>query len=403
MKKNILFIIDIFPPYSYRGGEISTYLLAKAIANKGAKCYVLTSRLIKPFNKDSENIFVIPKLIIPFLPGERTGNYFLRLLNYSFSTINNIFWLIYVLYKHKIDIIHSIPLFYTTLILLSFSLISNKSNVIDVHGEILTPDYMSNYIPKKNKSKKIYIYFSSFYDFSHYVFTRLQIKLLCRFKNNYIIVTPSEFLKKILVSNGYKGEKIKVICNLTSSHRQLDLNSKREYRIIFAGALEVNKGVWDVIHAHKLVDKTELNLEIYGNGTEKTRIIEYINSNRIKNISVKSEINHDELLEIYSKSMIIVAPSQIPESFGRFIQEAAITETPLITTDIGAIPENIIHNHNGILVQPGNIGQIANAVNRLLDDEKLYRKISYNIGLKKMDFSEETILSKRLAVYDNMK
>ena len=48
---------------------------------------------------------------------------------------------------------------------------------------------------------------------------------------------------------------------------------------------------------------------------------------------------------------------------------------PIITSDIGAIPEIVRHEENGLLVSPGNVDELTGALSRLLGDGALSARL----------------------------
>ena len=58
-----------------------------------------------------------------------------------------------------------------------------------------------------------------------------------------------------------------------------------------------------------------------------------------------------------------------------------LTNTPVISTNISAIPEIIKNKYNGILIEPGNVKQMTAALKNI-QDEKLIKK--FNINAKKL-------------------
>ena len=63
------------------------------------------------------------------------------------------------------------------------------------------------------------------------------------------------------------------------------------------------------------------------------------------------------------------------EAFGISILEAMKAHVPVIATRVGGIPEIIINNRNGILVESGDAKKLAVAVMKLLNDKKLQKKL----------------------------
>ena len=75
-----------------------------------------------------------------------------------------------------------------------------------------------------------------------------------------------------------------------------------------------------------------------------------------------------------------------PDDIVDFLKEKAVLlEKPVISTDVGDISSIIKHNVNGIIVKPGNIEQLTDAIIRILDESTYNQFIS---GVKK----EKTII-----------
>ena len=74
------------------------------------------------------------------------------------------------------------------------------------------------------------------------------------------------------------------------------------------------------------------------------------------------------------------------EGFGNVNLEAEFLKIPVITTNIGGIPETIIDGITGFLIEPRNVDMIISNVKKLIEDKE-YAK---NIGLEGHKFVKET-------------
>ena len=72
----------------------------------------------------------------------------------------------------------------------------------------------------------------------------------------------------------------------------------------------------------------------------------------------------------YEQSKIVVVPSKWYEGFPNVITRAMQHGKPVITSNIGAMQSIIDHKTNGILVEPGDVGQLKNAIENLYKDDK---------------------------------
>ena len=84
-------------------------------------------------------------------------------------------------------------------------------------------------------------------------------------------------------------------------------------------------------------------------------------------------IEDSKLPEVFRMADIFVLPSVTSEAFGIVVLEAMASGVPVIATNVGGIPEIVKENEAGLLVPPGNELELRNAIQRLLQEEKLRR------------------------------
>ncbi len=85
---------------------------------------------------------------------------------------------------------------------------------------------------------------------------------------------------------------------------------------------------------------------------------------------------------------IVVVPSVKPDPCPRTVIEAMAFGKPVVASAIGGIPELIQHEDTGVLVEPGDSGDLAGWVLRLIDDEKLAAGLgsrARNVALQRFD------------------
>jgi colanic acid/amylovoran biosynthesis glycosyltransferase len=75
-----------------------------------------------------------------------------------------------------------------------------------------------------------------------------------------------------------------------------------------------------------------------------------------------------------------VLPSLIARDGSRDItpnslMEAMAMSLPVVSTTVGAIPEIVEHDTSGILVPPGDVASLADAIARLVGDESLRARL----------------------------
>lgn len=82
-------------------------------------------------------------------------------------------------------------------------------------------------------------------------------------------------------------------------------------------------------------------------------------------------LTQEELPRLYRLADICVVPSVWPEPFGITALEAMAASRPVIASRTGGLAESVVHGQTGLLVEPGDILGLSEAVETLLDDGEL--------------------------------
>lgn len=85
---------------------------------------------------------------------------------------------------------------------------------------------------------------------------------------------------------------------------------------------------------------------------------------------------HDDaqLVRYIRAADIFVHPSRA-DTFPYTVLESMACGTPVIASRVGGIPEQITHEHDGLLVEPGDAASLAGAIDRLAHDAGLRRRL----------------------------
>ena len=412
--KKILYVSDYYPPYTVGGAEISTSYVAN-IASKKYRTIVLTGEFQKE-NWMQDGTIVFPKMINVRINNASLINKITYLANSVYAPIYNSFNLLRLVKKEKVDLIHLVPSSYHTIPLVVASYLTGKPVIVDARNySLLCPVsriagechhhygikcfdcLMTSYRieqPFLRIFKPVIVCYELFL-FNLYIFF---LKKFGKIHKKNIFIALSNYVHKELIDGGFPSSKIRTIYNITPT-RQIESTERRNV-IAFAGSLEKSKGVWDAIKGFELSGRNDFEFVIAGAGKEKEDIDNYIKKKGLGNIKLVGKITHEKVIELYSKSRIIVAPSVWPEPFGRFVLESMLTRTPMVTTKIGGIPEGITDMQTGILVEPKSPEQIADAFNKLIDNSELYETIQNNLDKKIKEYSPEKIGEERMRLYE---
>jgi len=103
------------------------------------------------------------------------------------------------------------------------------------------------------------------------------------------------------------------------------------------------------------------------------------------------------------QASIYVQPSLV-EGLGLAVQEALAMGCPAVGSDVGGIPEMIEPGINGLLVPPGNAEALAEALEQLMEDETLRRRLGQAAleEIKRRRMTREDMLSRYVELYRDL-
>jgi len=151
-------------------------------------------------------------------------------------------------------------------------------------------------------------------------------------------------------------------------------------RLIYVGRLVTEKGLWILLDA---MDRQTIATElvIAGEGPLQPEI-EALLEKKPRKYQVKflGYIPQEKLRDAYATSAAVVVPSIWQEPLGLVVLEALACGLPVIASKVGGIPEMIENGKNGLLVPEGDAAALAEAIDRLLGNRELDRKMRQSIG-----------------------
>jgi glycosyltransferase involved in cell wall biosynthesis len=172
-------------------------------------------------------------------------------------------------------------------------------------------------------------------------------------------------------------DKITILPNASTSPSQpnLDRSESGQIRITFLGFIEPEKGVPQLVDAlGKLACRTDWTATIAGSGEiEQTRD----QAQRLKiadRVDFPGWLGPSETAALLQQTDILTLPSFV-ESLPMAVIEAFAYGVAVVATPVGAVPEVVAHERNGLLVPVGDAEALANALNRLLEDRALRRRL----------------------------
>jgi glycosyltransferase involved in cell wall biosynthesis len=153
--------------------------------------------------------------------------------------------------------------------------------------------------------------------------------------------------------------------------------------VLYAGRLSAEKGVLELLDAAE-----GLNLVVAGDGPLRDRIP-----------VARGFVQHDELQQLYARAAVVACPSR-REGFGVACLEAMAHGRPVVATRVGGLLDLVVDGETGIVVPPRDPAALRSALERLLADPDLRRRLgTAGRDRARMYFSWETVTDATLAAY----
>jgi glycosyltransferase involved in cell wall biosynthesis len=146
---------------------------------------------------------------------------------------------------------------------------------------------------------------------------------------------------------------------------------------VFVGWLERTKGVPELIEAAKILKPIEDKFAIYiaGNGRLEKVVAAEISKEQLTNVHQLGWVDKDQVRQLLDRAHVFVLPSHT-EGFPNVLLEAMSHGLAVIATQVGAIPDVIKQNHNGMLVDVSAPADIAACMRRYISEKELITKHS---------------------------
>ncbi len=191
----------------------------------------------------------------------------------------------------------------------------------------------------------------------------------------------------------------------TEELKNYDEMGDHNFKVLFLGRLVKVKGVEYLIKAMRGMDKMELL--VYGDGKEEKRL-KFLASKLGVNVLFSGGKTKFEKHKLIEHSDVVVVPS-IVEKDGRteglpiVLLEALAHGKPVIASRVGGIQEIIKDKINGILVEPGDVLALRNALKMLYQDAGLRLNLRNEARKTAEDFYWPKIKDKFVNVYQTLK
>jgi glycosyltransferase involved in cell wall biosynthesis len=213
--------------------------------------------------------------------------------------------------------------------------------------------------------------------FASYVYLAESLIPWCYKRNNFAALSESS--KQDLVNMGIRPDKIITIPPGIDLTQYLpDYSIKQENLIIHTGRLKKYKSTDHLILAtQKLIEKRKnLKVVIIGDGDDVPRLKELTKKLALENyITFTGYISEPDKINYYQKASVLVENS-IKEGWGMIVIEANACGTPVVAARSPGLRDAVLDQKTGFLYDYGNIDELTQKIELLLDDQNLNRQMA---------------------------
>lgn len=170
--------------------------------------------------------------------------------------------------------------------------------------------------------------------------------------------------------------------------------------LLFVGRLEERKGIFYLLEALAKLQKKfpNLRLIIVGDGPQRKKVEKFIRQN-LKRVILAGVVPSQKLPAYYASAQIFCAPAIFRESFGVVLLEAMATGLPIVAFANVGYKETLAGYDKRFLIPPKDTARFTHALELLIQDGNLRKKLC-GWGLKKVQkFSWPKIAKKVLDYY----
>lgn len=264
-----------------------------------------------------------------------------------------------LLYKEDFDIIHThIPTPWS----------SDWSNIISrIKGKPLVVTYHNDIIGSKVA------------DLIAKTYNATALKLLLD-KADRIIITQNDYINSPHLQN-YKDKVVTIPNGVDTGIFKPAADKREEKQIFFLSVLDAfhkYKGLDYLLESIGQVKKSIPDIKLIVGG--KGELLDYYIDKTRKlgiedNVEFKGYMTDEEVLDCYAKSTLFVLPSisSLQEGFGIVVLEALACQTPIISTHIVGVADDVKERGCGIIIEPKNTKKLTEAIITIISDKNLQR------------------------------
>lgn len=190
---------------------------------------------------------------------------------------------------------------------------------------------------------------------------------LGKWRQARFLICPSRFLRELIVEHGYPADQVRYLPNGIDPDKFKPTWEDNGY-CLYLGRLSHEKGIGTLVRAMQGV---KMPLRIVGDGPERQALESFVLANDMNHVRFEGYQQGESLARLVQQASFVVVPSEWYENASMAVLETMAYGKAIIASRIGGIPEQVEDGGTGILVEPGNVEQLREAMVKLSENPPL--------------------------------
>jgi glycosyltransferase involved in cell wall biosynthesis len=205
-------------------------------------------------------------------------------------------------------------------------------------------------------------------------------------------VAPSRFMARILTEEAAPGLIEQIYNGINLPEHQPAVSNRR---LLFVGRLEAVKGVDVLLRAFERIRRAhpDAELVIIGDGEQRGELEQLADELGASDaVRFRGWIGDGEVRSALASSTVLVIPSVWPENLPTVALEAIGVGRAIVASRVGGMAELVEEGRTGLLTEPYDVGALAGALDTLLGDPDLARRMGEAAHSRRARFSDESFV-----------
>jgi glycosyltransferase involved in cell wall biosynthesis len=215
------------------------------------------------------------------------------------------------------------------------------------------------------------------------------------------LVVPSGFLHQVFAEFGISSTIIPNIIDMETFHPAPNLPQGTDFTLVITRNLEPIYGLDTAIRAVALAadQVPSIKLKIAGSGPQQRELLELVQHLGLGQVvSLQGRLERSEIVDLYQNANVMLNPTHV-DNMPNSVLEALACGLPVISTNVGGVPFMVQDGDTAVLVDPGDVQAMGEAIVILYQDHELRQRLRESGRREVAQYSWEKVRPQWLALY----